>query len=417
MVFGKVDEFLADWDKRWTECCIGEDEDLKNQLLAEKEKFLKDLVDNVQDQMSKFSTEGGGAKINEGVINSSGIGAGVENSRDVQRNVKPSPSYPNLSPMSSSSSSAPVVSQPLQVVKVDLSWVGEVAKEEDFNLWCEGFEKKVKTFLGHVQLSDADRFYDTLDTAIYMAAEKGKFHRMMRDIQRLNAAKYSGPVLLEELKKLYNHHSAVDRHKAKQWLEKIKRNPKESLYKALLRLERCLQNCAKYEFFPVNEQKNEALKRICVSAEWSQIWFQASVLEESGKDVKDWKNDSSRLGMDSYYFSTLQTLAYKLADTSECTFVKEKENTQYANLLKKYKALNKEKNDWKKSKPFVKPVVDEVAMQGISSGKGAGNQRLGGDAKKKRVCWICGKEDHLANRCDKRKFGKDNSFGKGQPSK
>ena len=33
----------------------------------------------------------------------------------------------------------------VQLVKIDLSWVGEVAKEEEFNLWSEGFEKKVKT--------------------------------------------------------------------------------------------------------------------------------------------------------------------------------------------------------------------------------------------------------------------------------
>ena len=151
--------------------------------------------------------------------------------------------------------------------KLDTSWVTGVKNESEFFLWSQTFGVKAKTFLNDLKHVDEEKFNDHFESSLLVAAEKGGFKRMERDVMsELKIGKLRGPEILLKLKNLYNADKNViaQRNESKLWIKsKISRKRDETLYKALVRLDICVNKCEENGYQPNNEELNDALRRMC----------------------------------------------------------------------------------------------------------------------------------------------------------
>ena len=226
--------------------------------------------------------------------------------------------------------------------RVDLSWVTSVKDERSFELWSETFLEKCNLYLKE-QISDENKLEDFKYLCLLLAAEKGDFVRMIREARRLRSLGTSCEEIIVKLKRLFGMHKSQQREISKLKFYKLRRKHKFSLFQSLVYLDSILDECSYQEFHPTDEEKIEAIKRLCSEAEWSQVHFFAAIMNVKGsEEPSDADIYATNNGLATLNYKVVKMLAFKVADNTEM-FLKNKHRDEYAYAAKsnKYKKFNK----------------------------------------------------------------------------
>uniref|UniRef100_A0A0G4GDR3 Uncharacterized protein n=1 Tax=Chromera velia CCMP2878 TaxID=1169474 RepID=A0A0G4GDR3_9ALVE len=201
-----------------------------------------------------------------------------------------------------------------------VEWVTVIQNRAEMKTWAIAFSRNAKLHLSEKAIPDKETRITAWSAALHTGASKGKFHKMIHDLDKLEHKGLEGPELFEKIKSKYGKEQAIETQEEKEKFRALERREDEALIDASNWIDGQILSCEKAGYVPPEPEKKEVLENLMTDDEFEGVITTAALAqivisaikqkaaEAEGKPVSS-EDEDSKFDYDNLSYALLRKIA------------------------------------------------------------------------------------------------------------